>query len=189
MNKTVVWNGVGGIEMRGLHEVDGRDSTAEPDGYWEGHQFIQVCGGFDFEGIGFCEDDEGEVLTAFGKCCMVGFGGCACGSSSVAASHRPVAVAHPRLVDYNDADNNDTYNDDNDNSAQQPLKQPRVPSVLIESQIRFDVPVDNLPTQPSAPTPQQYRPRRLQYDRQRYSQQHRPHMGNDADRRANADDN
>ena len=137
--------------MRGLHEVDGTDSTAELDGYWEGHQFIQVRGGFDFEGIGFCEDDEGEVLTAFGKSCMAGFGGFACGSSSVAASHRQVAVAHPRLVDYNDADSNDTYSDDNDNSAQQPLKQIPFPSVLIESQTRFDVPVDKLPTQPLGP--------------------------------------
>ena len=65
MNKTVEWDGVGGIEMRGLHEVDGRDSTAEPDGYGEGHQFVQVCGGFDFEGIGFCEDDEGEEFDSF----------------------------------------------------------------------------------------------------------------------------
>ena len=90
-------------------------------------------------------------MTAFGKGCMVGFGGCACGSSSVAANHRQVAVAHPRLVDYNVADNNDTYNDGNDNSAQPPLKQLRFPSVLIESQTRFDAPVDKLPTQPLGP--------------------------------------
>ena len=122
MDKTVEWDGVGGIEMRGLHEVDGTDSTAKPDGYWEGNQFIQVRGDFDFQGIGLCEDDEGEMLIAFGKACMAGFGGCASDSLSVAASHRQVAVAHPQPVDYNDADNNDKYNDDNNNSAQQPCE-------------------------------------------------------------------
>ena len=98
--------------------------------------------------MGLREDDEGEVLTAFGTGCMVGFGGCACGSSSVAASHRLVAVAHPRLFDHNNADNNDTYNDDNDNSAQQPFEATLFSCVLIESQTRVDAPVYNLPTQP-----------------------------------------
>ena len=113
-------DGVGGIEMRRLHMVEGADSTAKLDGYWEWSQFIQVCGGFDFEGVGLCEYVEGDFSSSLRKSYKVGFGGCACCSSSVAAIHRQVAVAHPRLLD---ADNDDKHKHDNNNSAQQPLKQ------------------------------------------------------------------
>ena len=49
MNKTVEWDGVGGIEMRALHDVDGTECTAELDGHWEGLQFAHVCEDFDGE--------------------------------------------------------------------------------------------------------------------------------------------
>ena len=58
-------HGVGGIETRGLHMVDRTDPTAELDGYWKGNQFMQVCGGFNFDGIGLCEDVEGELFDSF----------------------------------------------------------------------------------------------------------------------------
>ena len=51
--KRVERDGVGGIETSGLHMVDGTDSTAELDGYWEGFQFVQVCEGFADELTGF----------------------------------------------------------------------------------------------------------------------------------------
>ena len=35
------------IEIMGLHEVDGTDSTAELDGHWEVFQVVQVCEDFD----------------------------------------------------------------------------------------------------------------------------------------------
>ena len=84
-NKKVEWGGVGCIEKEGLNEVDGMDSTAELNGHWEGSQFVQVCEGFDV-----------EFWNVFDKGCRVGLGGCACDLSSVAATHRQVAVAHPQ---------------------------------------------------------------------------------------------
>ena len=107
--------------------VEGADSTAKLDGYWEGSQFAQVCNGFEFEGIGLCDDFEGELLA---RCCRAS---CAC-SSSVAANHRQVAIAHPRLNrdkthldDTYNNDNNNNNNNNNNNSAEQPLKQPHFP--------------------------------------------------------------
>ena len=60
MNKTEESDGVGGIEMTGLHEVDGTDSTAELDGHWEGNQFIQVRGGLTLRAWGFMKMMKGK---------------------------------------------------------------------------------------------------------------------------------
>ena len=42
--------------MRGLHKEDGTDSTADLDGDWDV-----------FEGIGLCEDFEGEFLQVLAR--------------------------------------------------------------------------------------------------------------------------
>ena len=96
-------------------------------------------------------------MLGFGKGCMAGIGGGACLSSSVAANHRQVAIAHP-LFDLDNTGVDDKYKHDNNNSAHIDPTEPHYALDLMDPKPDLKYPLINCLHKLSAPTSQQRRP-------------------------------